>query len=202
MNAHSGDVSVIDVAGGREALRIPVGGALEFAVSDGAGKVFINVADRNEIAVLDARARRVIAHYPLIGCVGPTALSYVGSRRALVSACANGHLRVLDAHNGRQLADLPIGPHPDQSVYDAARRVIYVPTAGSATEPGEIVVVGVGGHSGFAVTGHIPTTRGARTIAEDPRTGRLFLPAADYTVGTDGRPHTVDGTFRVLVVTP
>ena len=33
---------------------IPVGGKLEFAVTDGGGRIFVNVEDKNEIVALDA----------------------------------------------------------------------------------------------------------------------------------------------------
>ena len=71
-------------------------------------------------------------------------------------------------------------------------------TAASA----EITVLSIGGPTGVAVVERIATQRGARTIAEDPKTGRLYLPTATYAVGINGKPKTVDGTFKVLVVAP
>ena len=129
-------------------------------------------------------------------------MAYVAAYRLLITSCGNGHAFVLRSRDGHVVADLAIGPHPDQLVYDAARQVAYIPTAGSAQLNGEIVVVSITGPTAVSVIGHIPTTRGARTIAEDPATGRLYLPTADYAVSAGGRPQTLPGTFRVLVVQP
>jgi hypothetical protein len=63
-------------------------------------------------------------------------------------------------------------------------------------------VLGIGGPTGVAVVERIATQRGARTIAEDPETGRLYLPTATYEIDAQGNPKTVDGTFKVLVVAP
>ena len=202
MNAHSGDISVIDLRSAREVSRVQVGGALEFAVVDGQGRLFVNAEDRNEIVVFDTVRRRVTARYPLAGCNAPTAMAYVAAYHLLITACGNGHAFVLRSTDGRPIADLAIGPHPDQMVYDAGRRVAYIPTAGSAELNGEIAVVSITGPTSVSVTAHIPTSRGTRTIAEDPATGRLYLPTADYAVTTAGRPQPAPGTFRVLVVQP
>lgn len=202
MNAHSGDISVIDLRAGRETSRVQVGGALEFAAVDGAGRLFVNVEDRNELVVVGTLHRRVTARYPLPGCDAPTAMAYVAAYRLLITTCDNGHALVLRSMDGQVVADLAIGPHPDQMVYDTARQVAYIPTAGSSQLNGEIVVVSITWPTTVSVIGHIPTTRGARTIAEDSATGRLYLPTADYTVGAGGRPQTIPGSFRVLVVEP
>lgn len=202
MNADSGDISLVDPAAGKEIGRIAVGGALEWAEPDGHGRLFVNVEDRAELVVVDLKARKVIARHRLAGCEGPTALAYIPEHGLLISACANGHAKVLEAKDGDVVADLPIGPHPDEMVWDARRGVAYIPTAGSATQSGEITVVQVKGRRDVQVVGHIPTTRGARTIAEDPATGKLYLPTADYQITAEGRPKPVAGTFRILTVTP
>ena len=74
-NGASGDVTVIDAASGTVAATIPVGGKLEFGVADGAGHVFVNVEDKNEIVALDARRLAVTAHWPLAHCTEPTGLA-------------------------------------------------------------------------------------------------------------------------------
>jgi hypothetical protein len=109
---------------------------------------------------------------------------------------------VLRADDGREVADIPIGPHPDAALYDAARGQVYIPSAGSLTKNGEITVLSVGKDGVVSVAKRIATQRGARTVAEDPATGRLYLPTATYKVGLDGKPQPAPGTFRILVVAP
>jgi DNA-binding beta-propeller fold protein YncE len=202
MNADSGDISLVDPKTDKEAGRIEVGGALESAAPDGTGVVFLNIEDRAELVAIDVAAKTVKARYKLAGCQGPTALAYLEPYRLLLTACANGHAKVLSADDGHEVVDLPIGPHPDQMAYDRARGVVYLPTAGSLTQNGEINVIKVASPKDIAIVGHIPTTRGARTIAEDPATGTLYLPTANYGLGADGKPKPVAGTFRVLIVAP
>jgi YVTN family beta-propeller protein len=202
MNAESGDVSVIDTTQGREEARIPVGGHLEASAVDGAGKLFVNVEDKAEVAVIDTRTAKVIGRFHIAGCEEPTAIAFVATGKQLVTTCANGHAKVIDAGDGHEVLDIDIGPHPDSAVVDELRGRLFIATAGSLTHNGEITVLNIGGPAGIAVVERIATQRGARTIAEDPVSGRLYLPTATYAVGVNGKPHTVDGTFRVLVVAP
>ncbi len=109
---------------------------------------------------------------------------------------------MIGADDGREVMDIPIGPHPDSALVDISRGRVFIATAGSAAKNGEITVLDISRSPAVTVAERIATQRGARTIAEDPKTGRLYLPTATYVVDADGKPHTVDGTFQVLVVAP
>lgn len=189
-----GGITLIDAKAGAKVGVIAVPGALESAAMDGQGKVFINVEDKNEIAVVDVKARKLVAHYSLAGCDEPNGLAYGEGR--LVAACSNNVAKVIDAATGKDLATLAIGPRPDTALYDAARRLVYIPTAADA----ELVLISP---SETKVVGVVPTHTGARTQALDAKTGTLYLPAADYAppAQPNGRPQLVPGTFRVLKVT-
>ncbi len=202
MNKDSGEISIIDIAANKVVGSIKVGPGLEGAAVDGRGLLYVNVGEALEIAVIDTKARAVRARYKLATCQDPTGLAFVSSARLLVSACGNGHAKVLRADDGREVADIPIGPHPDAALYDAARDLVFIPSAGGLTKNGEITVLRVGAGGEVTVAQRIATQRGARTIAEDPATGRLYLPTATYKVGLDGKPQAVPGTFRILVVAP
>ncbi len=189
-----GGVALIDPKAGAQVGAIAVPGALESAALDGAGRAYINVEDRNEIAVVDVAARKLVAEYKLPGCEEPNGLAYGEGR--LVAACANQVAEVVDPKSGKVLAKLPIGPRSDTALYDPARKVVYVPTAVDAKltliSPSEARVVGTA-----------TTHTGARTQALDPKTDTLYLPAADYAppAQAGGRPVPVPGTFRILKVT-
>lgn len=202
MNAESGDISVIDTAAGKEDVRIAIGGKLEAAAVDGKGRLFVNVEDAAEVALLDTRSHAILSRFKLNGCERPTAVAFVAEPELLVSTCSNGHAKVIRAADGAEVTDIAIGPHADSAIVDAARGRLYIATAGSAADNGEITVLSIGGPTGVAVAGRIATQRGARTIAEDPTNGRLYLPTATYVTDASGKPRTVDGTFRVLVVAP
>jgi DNA-binding beta-propeller fold protein YncE len=202
MNRGSGDVSAIDTAQGREVGRTKVGGELEAGAVDGHGGLFVNVADKAQVAVLDTKTLAVRARFALRDCKDPSAIAYVGDAGAIVSTCGDGHVAVSGAADGRSLGAFDINPHPDAAIYDPERKRLFIASAGSVFKNGEILVLKVSPAGQFTVDERIGTARGARTMAQDPRTGRLYLPTATYALGLNGQPHPQPGTFRVLVVQP
>ncbi len=199
MNGKSGDVTLIDPAAQKAVGSIAIGGALEFGVADGAGKVFVNIEDQNKIAVLDVKARAVTARYALAGCDGPTGLAYAPDAGLLIAACANKVAKVIRASDGQDLATLAIGAGPDAVIYDAARKLAFIPCG----RDGVLVVLAVRGPSNVAVIQTVKTQMGARTGALDPRTGALYMPTARFSAGAGGgKPVAVPGSFELLVVSP
>jgi DNA-binding beta-propeller fold protein YncE len=175
---------------------VPVGGSLELGAASGQGQLFVNVEDRNDVAVIDTRTRKVISRFPLTGCEGPTGLAYAPDRRLILSACANG-LAVISTPKGRHIASLAIGPRPDGALYDAARHLAFVPAGGDGT----LAVIDLA--STPEVIARVQTASGARTAALDPSSGRIYLPSAQLApaVGS-ARPKPIAGTFAVVVVAP
>lgn len=198
MNGKSGDVTLIDLKAGKAVGAIPVGGALESAAADGAGKVFVNVEDKSEIAVIDVAARKVVAHYPMTGCVEPSGLAYAPQGRMLIAACANAMAEAVSADTGRVVATLAIGPRPDSAFYDPKREVVYIPSGGDGT----LATIAVSSPDRVSVISQAATQKGARTGAVDPQTGRVFLPVVRYapTTAAAERPIPAPGTFEILVL--
>ncbi len=197
MNGRSGDVTLIDPKTGTSPGRIEVGGALEYAAADGHGKAFVNIEDKNEIAVLDITGRKVLTHYALAGCDGPTGLAIDPESALLIAACANGKAIALSAKDGGIAATLPIGLRPDDVIFDPNRKVFFIPCG-----EGSLAVIAAKDGSAPAIVSTIATQNGARTGALDPKTGRLYLPTADFKDPAPGekRRTVVPGTFRILVV--
>ena len=196
MDAGSGEATVIDPAAAKVLATVAIGGSLEFATADGRGRMYVNVEDRNEVAVLDTRARKVVARFALAGCDGPTGIAYDPAAGAIVSACANG-VAIVSAPSGRQIARLTIGKGADGAAFDATRHLVLIP----AGRDGNLSIIRL--RPTAAVVQQVPTAVSARTIALDPSTGRAYLPSATLApaVGKE-RPKPVPGTFRVIVVAP
>jgi YVTN family beta-propeller protein len=196
MTPGDGAITVVDPAVAKAVATVPVGGSLEFGAADGRGKLYVNVEDRNEVAVVDTRARKVIAREPLPGCDGPTGIVYDPATKETVSACANGVAVVLSA-SGKPVASLTIGKRPDGAAFDERRHVALIPSGAD----GNLSIVALSPKPQVVAT--VATAKSARTIALDPSTGRAYLPAADLqpAVGNE-RPKAVPGTFRILVVEP
>ena len=201
----TGLLMVIDHAGGQVTLvdgkahkavgTIDVGGDLEEVAVDGSGKAYVNVENKNEIAVIDVPGRAVLAHWALEGCDGPTGLTYDAADKLLLAAC-DGATAVVDAKSGKVLQTLATGKGADGIAFDAKQKLAFVP-AGRA---GTLSVISVAGGKA-SVVDTVPTQISARTIGIDERTGRLYLPAAKFAPPTGGgRPTITPGSFEVLVV--
>ena len=187
-----GGVTLIDPGTGGSPGRIAVGGKLEFAVADGAGHLYVNIEDRGEIAVLDTAARKVSARFPLPGCDEPSGLSLDPDSHVLLSVCRNQKAVAVHAEDGSLAAVLDIDRGPDAAIFDARRRMFFVPCG----RDGTLVAIAEAGGK-LAVVRKIPTATGARTGALDAETGRLYLPTVEVSA-TDHQPKA--GTFRILVV--
>jgi DNA-binding beta-propeller fold protein YncE len=191
-----GEIMLIDPKTATSPGKIAVGGKLEFAAADGHGRVFVNVEDKSEIAVVDIAARKVTARYPLTGCEEPSGLALNPATGLLVAACANKKAVAVQSKDGAITATLTISERPDAVLYDARRNLFFIPCG-----EGNIAVIGEASGIPSAI-GTIPTANGARTAALDMKTGKLYLPTADFNAPAAGeKRHTVvPGTFRVLVV--
>jgi DNA-binding beta-propeller fold protein YncE len=195
---HSGgDVVLADARTHARVGAITVGGELEEAVVDRRGRAFVNVESLNQIAVLDLDARKVVARWPLPGCDGPTGLAYDARDDRLIAAC-DGQTVLVDSQSGKVVQSLATGAGADGVAYDPVRRLAFVP----AGHDGQLAVIAVRGGRGEIVQ-RLQTRKGARTVGLDERTGRLYLPSADYLPAEGGqRPKMKPGSFRLLVVAP
>lgn len=195
MDNKDGTVTVVDPAAGKVTGTIAVGGALEFAVTDNHGRLYVNVEDKNALATVDIRTRTVVRTTPLIGCDEPSGLALTNGG-VLIAACANGVAKTIDAKSGKLLADIAIGPRPDAVLYDSTRERAYVPSGGDGT----LTVIDTKGHAALKIDS-VATQKGARTGAVDPKTGTVYLPVAHYEAEVGGaRPKMIPGSVEVLVV--
>ena len=110
-------------SGGKAAATVDLGGSPEFAVADGKGKVFVNIADTDEVAEVDTRAMKVVARWPTAPGARPTWMSMDRATRRLFIGCRNQKLIVMDADSGKVVADFPIGAFVDASGVSRRARV-------------------------------------------------------------------------------
>jgi DNA-binding beta-propeller fold protein YncE len=201
-NGGSANSTVLDAATGAVVGTIPLGGKPEFAVHDGAGAVFVNIEDSSQVVALDPRTMQVTARWSVAPCEEPSGLAMDRAARRLFSVCGNRLMAVSDADGHRVLRTLPIGAGVDGAAFDQARGLAF-----SSNGEGTMTVVREVSRDSFVVAQTVPTQRGARTIALDARTHRLFLPTAEFgpapAATADNprpRPSLVPGSFTVLVV--
>jgi DNA-binding beta-propeller fold protein YncE len=192
-----GALTLIDPKAMKAVGTITVGDNLEFGAPDGKGLFYVNVESKNQVAVVDLVARKVLKRYDLTDCKRPTGLAYVTGHR-VISACGDGGVNILDAASGKVVATFKVGGFPDAVIYDAERKLAFVPSALGGT----LSVIALDGPANNTIIDTVPTQLGARTGTVDTKTGRVYLPTAEYNlpVPTGQRPTTKPGTFVVLVL--
>lgn len=195
-NGHSNNVSVIDAKTSKVTATIALGGAPEFAQTDGNGTIFVNIESKNELAALDPRQHKLLAHWPLPGCDGPTGLALDAAHHRSFSVCANAKMTILDTTTGKAVATLPIGARADGAAFDPQRQDAY-----SANGDGTLTVVHETDPGHFAVSQTVTTAVDARTIALNVAAHKIYLPTASFgpAKGDTDAP-MLPGSFVVLVV--
>ncbi|HEY1131404.1 MAG TPA: YncE family protein [Roseateles sp.] len=197
MNGGSKDITVIDIQARRAVGRIGLDATPEAGVVDGAGRLYVNLEETNEIAVIDIATRRVTGRYALAGCEEPTGLARDPASGILAAACRNGVLKFIDSRDGRDRGQLEIGKGADTSIFDAARRVGFVPCL-----DGTLTVYRLD-EAGHVVSAQRQATRaGARTAAYDSARDRLYLAVADVELDAAGNYLRARQNFQVLTLRP
>ena len=202
-NGGSDNASVIDTATNTVVATIELGGGPEFARSDGTGRLYVNLEDKNQLAVIDMATLKVTARWPLPGCESPSGLALDAAHRRSFSVCSNAAMTILDTSDGRAVATLPIGHGVDGAQFDPDSQNAF-----SSNGEGTLTVVHESDPEHFAVIQTLATAKGARTLALDPATHRLYLPTASFgpvpaaAQGTRPRPPILPGSFVILTVAP
>jgi DNA-binding beta-propeller fold protein YncE len=197
-NHEGGDATLVDPTALRVVGAIPVGGTLEFGAVDGEGHAYVNVASKNQIAIIDVAARRVTSTIPLQGCEEPSGLAYDARDRLLISVCFNGAAEFVDPTAHGPIATVRTGKFPDAVIWDPDRYLAFVPSFADGT----LTVIAVRGRTAIRAVQTLPTQVGTRTGALDSTTGNIYLPTSKLNppLKEGAYPTPVAGTFEILVV--
>lgn len=201
-NGRSGNATAINATNGTVDSTIVLGGKPEFAVSDGKGNVYDNLEDKSEIVEMDAKSLQVKAHWSIAPCESPSGLAIDTAQRRLFAACDNKMMAVVNADSGKVVATPPIGEGPDAASFDPETKLAF-----SSNGEGTLTVIHQTGKDTYSVLENAPTVKGARTMALDTATHKIYLSSAEYgpaPAASAGHPHprpsVVPGTFRVLIM--
>jgi DNA-binding beta-propeller fold protein YncE len=203
-NGHGRNATAIDAKSDAVLGTIALDAKPEFAVSDGKGHVYVNLEDKGSIAAIDPQKLTVTAVWPIAGCEEPSGLALDVEGKRLFAGCDNKVMAVVDAASGRVLGTAPIGGGVDGARYDPGAHLAF-----ASCGEGVLTAVALNGSGAPTVAQSLTTQRGARTMALDERSHRIFLVTADFgppPPATPERPHPrpaiLPGTFRLLVVAP
>ena len=199
-NGRSKSVTVIDAGSNQVVATLDVPGKPEFPVADGKGSVFDNIESANEIVRFDARAKKLTATWRLTDCESPSGLAIDRTHHRLFAVCDDKKMAVLDIDSGKQIASPNIDDGPDAAAFSAAHQLAF-----SSNGAGTLTVIDAG--HGYKPIEELPTARGARTMAYDELTDRIYLVTASFGPLPEPtaqvphpRPSALPDTFEMIVV--
>ena len=209
-NGRSSDATAIDAATGKVLGTIPLGGRPEFAAVDGAGMVYDNLESTSEVVAIDAKTLTLKSRWPLAPSESPSGLAIDAKNYRLFSTCDDGKMAISDTTTGKVVQTAMIGNGPDAAAFDPGTGYAFSSNGQDGTltvlrnVPVPFKLLGKPETIGIYATGQVvPTQAGARTMALDTKTHRIFLVTATPDPANPGegrRRNYVPGSFTLLVV--
>jgi DNA-binding beta-propeller fold protein YncE len=198
-NGRGHSATVIDAQSGKVVATIALPGKPEFAVEDpNADRIYNNIEDKSEVVVIDAKEHKVVSTWPIAPGESASGLAIDCQHHRLFLGCDNKLMVMMDSANGKIIDKVAIGEGVDANAFDPGTQLAFASSRETTTiahedSPGKLTVVQT-----------LKTATGARTMALDPTTHKIYLPTAQYEAqeksdGARKRPRIVAGTFKILV---
>ena len=201
--------TVIDTRDGSIAGTLDLGGAPEQAVTDGKGHIYVDIEDKDNVAVVDAKTLTVTAHYELGDKGGtPAGLAFDVKNHILFVACRKpANMVMLNADDGKFIAALPLGAGTDGAVFNPATMEAF-----SSQGDGTLTVIKENNPTTFVVEQTVTTPVRAKTLTLDSKTNNILLITAEFAAPPapvapppaggrgGGRGAMVPDTFSIVVV--
>jgi YVTN family beta-propeller protein len=200
---HKGNsATVIDARAAKAVRTIPLGGSPEFAAVDSAaGRVYCNLEDKSEVAVIDTTKGEVVARWPVAPGEEPGGIALDAAHHRLFAGCHNKMMVMLDTETGKMIATVPIGARLDGCAFDDATQLAF-----ASCGEGTTTIAKEETPQKLAVVQTLNTEIGARTMALDPSTHKIYLPSAKFQPppaaspgASPARPTIVPNTLKLLV---
>jgi DNA-binding beta-propeller fold protein YncE len=197
-NGRGQSATVIDAKAGKEVATIPLGGKPEFAQADPkAGRVFNNIEDKNEVAVIDTKTHTVVTNWPIAPNEEASGMAIDLKNHRLFLGCGGSKTMVMmDSTSGKVITSVPIGQGVDANAFDPGTGFAFASCGDGTTTiahedtPDKLTVVQT-----------LETQKGSRTMTIDPKTHKIYLAAAKFEAPAEGqrRGKMVPGSFKILV---
>lgn len=172
----TGTAVVIDPKSGDVVARVELTGmGPEGGVSDGKGRIFINLEDKNAIDVVDTKTWKVVATWPIAPCDGPTGIAMDRTTNRIFAGCSKTSV-VVDAASGKVVAEIPNGNGVDALGWDQGQKLMYIP----AGRDGNVTVVHEDSPDKYTVVATVATMVGAKTIAVDDKRHVAYAFTPEY----------------------
>jgi DNA-binding beta-propeller fold protein YncE len=202
INGNSKNLTVIDPVKEAAVKMLDLGGAAEFGVVDGMGTLYDNNEEKSDVVVIDTRALAIKARWSVAPAGTAVALAMDTKNRRLFSAGRKPQFLVMmDADNGKVLQSFPISGGVDAAVFEPETGLVFV-----STREGMLHIYHEDSPDKLSEVQTVKTEYGAKTMALDPKTHRVFLSTSDFdppAAPTERQPNPLprakQGNFRVLV---
>jgi DNA-binding beta-propeller fold protein YncE len=200
-NGDANTASAVDASSGKLVATFPLGGGPEFGASDGKGKIFVNLEDRNSLVRFDARTLKIENTWSLAPCESPSGLAIDAVHELLIVGCHNKLMAFVDGNSGKVLGTVPIGQGVDANRFDPGTGYAF-----ASCGDGTLTVAHEDSPEKFSLVEMIQTQRGARTMALDYATHTVYLVTAEFgppppatTDNPHPRPPILSDTFTLLI---
>jgi hypothetical protein len=205
-NGDDGSITLFDPATGKVGETIALANTKkpEFFTADGKGRVFIALQDKNQIAVVDFKTKKLAATWP-VDCQAPTGMHYEDKSDRLFVSCrgAKPVMAVVDPNSGKTVTTIPIGVNTDAVLWNPVEKLVMSPNGASGT----LSVVKQDTPDTYHLIETVATRINARTGTVDPKTGTAFLVAPESTQpappaegGKAPPPKYISDTFSIIVL--
>jgi len=186
----------VDPKSGKIDEPIELGGSPEFLATDGSGKAFVNLEDKDSVAEVDLKARKVLARWPVAPGGHPVGLAIDRKTHRLFVGCRNPQkLVIMSTEDGKILGSVPIGAGVDATATDGGQ-------AFASCRDGSLTVAAEKGGT-YVVEQTVKTPQGARTMGLDTSMHKLYMPTAEFEAPAAGaanaRPKAKPDTFMIVV---
>jgi DNA-binding beta-propeller fold protein YncE len=177
LSHRSPNVTVLDGKDGSIAGTIDLGGAPEQGQSDGNGHVYIDLEDKDAVAVVDAKTMKKTGEYSLDGKgTGPAGLGLDAKNHVLFAFCHKPAVCVvLNAEDGKVITTVPIGAGTDGGGFNPTTMEAF-----SSQGDGTLSIIKETSPTAFEAEQTVKTMAGAKTCTLDSKTNNIFLITAEY----------------------
>lgn len=196
-NGGGASATVIDAEKVKDIGTVELGGRPEAAASDGKGTVYVNLVNKDEVLAIDAVKLTVVSRWTVAPAKQPVSLACDPKTGRLFVGCRSKECVILSTETGKTVATVPIGQGVDAGAFDPATKLAFC-----SCGDGTVTIIEQESADKYSVVATLKTKTGAKTMAYDTKTQRLYLPAADTKApdgNAKGRPIPIPGTFALLI---
>ena len=201
-NGRGKSATVFDAKTGAILATIPLSGKPEFAAADTqAGRVYNNIEDKSEVAVIDTKTHQVVETWQITPGEEASGMAIDAEHHRLFLGCDNKLMVMMDSTNGKVVTSVPIDQGVDATAFDPGTQLAF-----ASCGAGTVTIAKEETPEKLTVVQMLATERGARTMTLDPKTHNIYLATARFEAQPEPapgaprqRPKAVPGSFKILV---